>query len=154
VRCSTPLRCGRGGAVAVEHAVAMQAWRVVRVWIRAQRQFKRKVRATIFYFYFYADDSVVCQSVSVGVEGQMRPNEMDVLPTTFPFLISWGVESGHDKKNGRTVRASTIQSVAGSSRPLTLRSTRRAEAELPTDTDGVEDVLSSYERNKILYSVH
>ena len=28
----------------------------------------------------------------------MRPNEMDVLPTTFPFLISWGVESGHDKK--------------------------------------------------------
>jgi hypothetical protein len=43
---------------------------------------RKRVRATIFYFYFPVDDSVAYWAVRASRPTNMRPDEMDALPTT------------------------------------------------------------------------
>jgi len=51
-----------------------------------QRQFEKKVRAVIFYFYFRADGSVACWAVLASRPTNARPDETDFLATTLSFI--------------------------------------------------------------------
>jgi hypothetical protein len=70
--------------VAVEHAAAMQAWRVGSRIDTDTTAIKRKVRAAIFYFYICAD-----AVLPIGTFGQasrptnVRPDETEALSSTF-----------------------------------------------------------------------
>ena len=71
-RWSKLRRCGHGD--------------LVREWMGKQRQFEKKVRAAIFYFYFHADGSVACWAILASRPTNVCLDKTDFLATALSFI--------------------------------------------------------------------
>jgi hypothetical protein len=80
---------GRGAARYCIAGVAARSWwskprrygrgELIREWVGKQRPFEKKVRAMIFYFYFYVDGSVACWAFQTSRPTNARKDKMDAL---------------------------------------------------------------------------